>query len=92
MFLLAKSSHLRTSLPMSSRKFTCGQVKNKFGGVDILHIHIVLSIYSCAFSSYRLGFSHVYVAFCIHMYLLGIGVPHGVPGDVWVHLELKRGD
>jgi len=38
-----------TSLPMSSRKFTCGQVKNKFGGVDILHISIVLSIHPCAF-------------------------------------------
>ncbi|KAF3586264.1 hypothetical protein F2Q69_00030108 [Brassica cretica] len=23
------------------------------------------------------------------MSLLGIGVPHGVPGDIWVHLELK---
>ncbi|KAF3520495.1 hypothetical protein DY000_02059582 [Brassica cretica] len=22
----------------------------------------------------------------------GIGVPHGVPGDTWVHLELKGGD
>ncbi|KAF3608393.1 hypothetical protein DY000_02050488 [Brassica cretica] len=22
----------------------------------------------------------------------GIGVPHGVPGDIWVHLELKGGD
>ncbi|KAL0650188.1 hypothetical protein Bca4012_092879 [Brassica carinata] len=21
-----------------------------------------------------------------------IGVPHGVPGDIWVHLELKGGD
>ncbi|KAF3602544.1 hypothetical protein F2Q69_00033471 [Brassica cretica] len=21
-----------------------------------------------------------------------IGVPHGVSGDIWVHLELKRGD
>ncbi|KAL0645455.1 hypothetical protein Bca4012_043746 [Brassica carinata] len=21
-----------------------------------------------------------------------IGVPHGVLGDIWVHLELKRGD
>ncbi|KAF3514620.1 hypothetical protein F2Q69_00003981 [Brassica cretica] len=26
------------------------------------------------------------------MSLLGIGVPHGVPGDIWVHLELKGGD
>ncbi|KAF2535125.1 hypothetical protein F2Q68_00020554 [Brassica cretica] len=23
------------------------------------------------------------------MSLLGIGVPHGVPEDIWVHLELK---
>ncbi|KAF3539532.1 hypothetical protein F2Q69_00023746 [Brassica cretica] len=22
----------------------------------------------------------------------GIGVPHGALGDIWVHLELKRGD
>ncbi|WZZ79367.1 hypothetical protein YC2023_099939 [Brassica napus] len=26
------------------------------------------------------------------MSLSGIGVPHGVPGDTWVHLELKGGD
>ncbi|KAF2576656.1 hypothetical protein F2Q70_00002200 [Brassica cretica] len=32
------------------------------------------------------------VAFCTHRSLSGIGVPHGVLGDIWVHLELKRGD
>ncbi|KAF3519732.1 hypothetical protein DY000_02059129 [Brassica cretica] len=26
------------------------------------------------------------------MSLLSIGIPHGVPGDIWVHLELKGGD
>ena len=31
-FLLAMSSHLQTSLPMSSRKFTCGQVKEQVWG------------------------------------------------------------
>ncbi|KAF3547669.1 hypothetical protein DY000_02009421 [Brassica cretica] len=28
----------------------------------------------------------------MHESLLGTGVPHGVLGDIWVHLELKRGD
>ncbi|KAF3529602.1 hypothetical protein DY000_02042617 [Brassica cretica] len=28
----------------------------------------------------------------MHESLLGIGVPHGVFGDIWVRLELKRGD
>ncbi|KAF3553237.1 hypothetical protein F2Q69_00012662 [Brassica cretica] len=32
------------------------------------------------------------VAFCIHESLSSIGVPHGVLGDILVHLELKRGD
>ncbi|KAG5381038.1 hypothetical protein IGI04_028880, partial [Brassica rapa subsp. trilocularis] len=30
------------------------------------------------------------VAFCIHESLSGIRVSHGVLGDVWVHLKLKR--
>ncbi|KAG5415604.1 hypothetical protein IGI04_003171 [Brassica rapa subsp. trilocularis] len=30
------------------------------------------------------------VAFCIHESLSGIGVPHGVLGDTWRHLELKK--
>nr|VDD51615.1 unnamed protein product [Brassica oleracea] len=37
-------------------------------------------------------FRRIRVAFCIHMSLLGIGIPHGVLGDIWVRLELKRGD
>ncbi|KAF3594402.1 hypothetical protein DY000_02021107 [Brassica cretica] len=32
------------------------------------------------------------VVFCMHESLLGIGVPHGILGDIWVRLELKRGD
>ncbi|KAF2582156.1 hypothetical protein F2Q68_00006109 [Brassica cretica] len=28
----------------------------------------------------------------MHESLLGIEVPHGVLGDIWVRLELKRGD
>ncbi|KAF2615340.1 hypothetical protein F2Q70_00013018 [Brassica cretica] len=28
----------------------------------------------------------------MHESLLGTGVPHGVLGDIWVRLELKRGD
>ncbi|WZZ20775.1 hypothetical protein YC2023_122162 [Brassica napus] len=35
---------------MSSRKFTCGQVKNKFGGVDILHISIDLAMFRLYFA------------------------------------------
>ena len=31
-FLLAMSSRLQTSFPMSSRKFTCGQVKEQVWG------------------------------------------------------------
>ena len=33
--------------------------QTKIWKIDILHIYIVLFIYSCAFLSYRLGFSHV---------------------------------
>ncbi|KAF3520519.1 hypothetical protein DY000_02059877 [Brassica cretica] len=39
----------------------------------------------------KIGTQHE-VAFCIHGSLSGIGVPHGVLGDIWVHLKLKRGD
>ncbi|KAF2541300.1 hypothetical protein F2Q68_00030560 [Brassica cretica] len=55
---------------------------------DILHIYIVLSIYSC------IGVPHEVLGdIRVRLELKrGIGVPHGVLGDIWVRLELKRGD
>ncbi|KAG5412064.1 hypothetical protein IGI04_008383, partial [Brassica rapa subsp. trilocularis] len=32
------------------------------------------------------------VKFCVHESLSGVGVPHGVLGDIWMHLELKGGE